>query len=816
MRNYRIIYVLLGLLLCYSCQEALPLSPGNEKAEIPLGDEGDGYVPGLINIYLTREAADSLWQVMAVRGTCLEGKAATRSVSGLLEQLEGVIIEPVFHIGGKYEARQREFGLDRWFRVKYTPAGDGDEALELMTRAGRNKGIEKVERVARVVLGEEQVRGEKAGPLLYPLLQPVRENQVFPFNDPQLNLQWALGPGMIETVPEAGMGLFDAWTKTTGKPEVIVAVLDMGIDYGHQDLSGNMWKNSGEIAGNGIDDDGNGYIDDIYGYNFVSSQPEIVPGSHGTHIAGTIAATNQNGMGVCGIAGGNGQNPGVRVMSCQVGLASGGSVYGVERAFEYAADNGAVICSCSWYLGNQSDAVHKAIRYFIRYAGTDKKGEKTGPMKGGAVFFAAANNRNSSEVYPPAWEDVMTVAAVNVFNQRAYYSNYGKWVNIAAPGGSAEVEEYQILSTLPRNSYGYMQGTSMACPHVAGVAALVASQYADDPSFTCEKLNEILLASVTDLSTMGSDTTLQHIGLLRADLAVGVKENIQPAAVTDIRIENKGTLKLHWTPHLGRDGNMPCRYLIYAGPSPLELKRPLEQVKVEGAEDGKEIVYSLPPFTTKGKYEVTVVARNLYGRLSEIPSPVTIEWNNDYTAPEPVVAATVNHEGNTYTLRWKQVADLHDGTACAYQISCQTTGGQLLLDTLLWVGDAAVGEEIALTVDLPETEDEKCFYLVSVDAWNNKARVSAPFSVGKIAGDKGEIRLYPNPVEKVFRLTSSTANAPLGNIRIYDVAGRLVYAFLLEPGTADCDIDISFLAPGWYMVKVSAADREKVFRIRKL
>ena len=308
-----------------------------------------------------------------------------------------------------------------------------------------------------------------------------------PFNDPYLGAQWhyrnlgsASGYGYVAG---ADINLFNAWTKTVGHPNVIVAVVDGGIQYDHPDLAENIWVNTGEIPNNGIDDDRNGYIDDYYGFNFYNNIGTIIPNDHGTHVAGTIGAVNNNGIGVCGIAGGDKvtNRKGVRLMSCQIfhpDHTGGTSDARLAEAIKYGADNGAVISQNSWGYTNPNvfpSVIKAAIDYFIANAGINNNGVQTGPMKGGVVLVAAGNDGNSSTYYPAAYSNVIAVASINANGQKASSSNYGSWINLSAPGGTG------IYSTVTKGGYGSSTGTSMACPHVSGVAALVLSAALENP-----------------------------------------------------------------------------------------------------------------------------------------------------------------------------------------------------------------------------------------------------------------------------------------------------------------------------------------------
>ncbi len=274
-------------------------------------------------------------------------------------------------------------------------------------------------------------------------------------DDPLLDNQWHYhNTGQAGGTPGADISLFEAWDIEKGHPDVIVAVIDTGIDYNHEDLSDNMWP--------GI------------GYNFFDDIPDINPGNHGTHIAGTIAAVNNNSIGVAGIAGGSGAQEGVRLMSCQIGPPSGITLSFAAPAMVFAADNGAAISQNSW--GNTqgyNQDVLDAIDYFNSNGGG-------AVMNGGITIFAAGNYGTNNPVYPAYYGSTLAVAATNNQDIKAGYSTYGEWIDISAPGGEINnpppANIYRgVLSTVIDNQYGYYNGTSMACPHVSGVAALVLS-----------------------------------------------------------------------------------------------------------------------------------------------------------------------------------------------------------------------------------------------------------------------------------------------------------------------------------------------------
>ncbi len=345
-------------------------------------------------------------------------------------------------------------------------------------------------------------------------------------DDPQLDQQWHYhNTGQQNGTEGADIQLFDAWEIEKGSVDVIVAIVDDGIQFTHPDLAGNMWE--------GI------------GYNFVNNSANISPGDHGTHVAGTVAAVTNNEVGVAGVAGGSGFDDGVRLMSAQV--FSGFSSGGFHLAPVYAADNGAAISQNSWgYTApNVYDQnVLDAIDYFNMNGGGDAL------LNGGITIFAAGNDNEDAPYYPGYYEGVFSVAATNNQDMKSWYSTYGDWIDISAPGGETNtVTQRGVLSTLTNNSYGFFQGTSMACPHASGVAALVISLAYGELSN--EELADIMRNTTDDhyalnpgfIGKLGTGRLNAHSALLEAQSYIDGVRN--PAGFSAMGIDI-ASVELNW------------------------------------------------------------------------------------------------------------------------------------------------------------------------------------------------------------------------------------------------------------------------------
>ncbi len=293
------------------------------------------------------------------------------------------------------------------------------------------------------------------------------------------NELWGLkNEGQTGGTPGVDINAEMAWNITTGSKTAgpLIAVIDTGVDINHQDLINNIYTNPGEIPNNGIDDDGNGYIDDVHGYNFNGHNADPMDNhSHGTHCAGTIGAEGNNGIGITGV------NWDAQILPIKFMDRSGGSTADAIEAVIYATKMGAKVCSNSWGGGGYSQALHDAI---AAYPG---------------LFIAAAGNEHANNDigphYPSNYDlpNVISVASTDKNDNLSTFSNYGKeTVDIAAPGT-------QIYSTIPYNQYQMKSGTSMATPHVSGVAALIMTKY---PELSAAEVKECILKGGDDVEAL--------------------------------------------------------------------------------------------------------------------------------------------------------------------------------------------------------------------------------------------------------------------------------------------------------------------------
>lgn len=685
-----------------------------------------------------------------------EGQVSTgvESIDAFCKAVGAYNIERLFPAAGRFEARQRKAGLHLWYKISFDEGVSMSKVGEMLSS---NKDLSVVEFNMPIELPD--VKMTEAD--VVAATEQIMADEELPFDDPRLVEQWhyqnrgtdwkkANGTAYIKgAVKGADINVVPAWEKSTGSSQVVVAVVDGVVDYDHEDLAGNIWYNNAEKDGvEGQDDDQNGYVDDIFGFNFYSNKgfsgmknPAAADGAnHGTHVAGTIAAMNNNGKGVSGIAGGSGADDGVRLMSCATMNDEGrgrGADY-AARAITYACNNGAVICQNSWGYSDivnwndaQFSSLKTAIGYFVDYAGMDETGEvQVGPMAGGLVVFAAGNEgyyQGAATKYPAADSRVVAVASIGADYRPAYYSSYGTWVDVSAPGGdpffSDKENPYvgsgygnttaEVLSTIV-NGYGLMSGTSMACPHVSGVAALGLS-YASQlgVKMTAETLKEYLIETSRDIDSYLKDDDYKYLPL------------------------QDGTYRLYMKDYRGKIG--------------------------EGLVDAEALLKKIEGDTPLPEDHVAPEAVESFEQTAKTKSSATIAWKvtGDYTGA-PV---------QSYRVYWSK------GTISVTENGAVSSTDLLSGPMAVSVGDRAVGDQIEATIKNLRPENEYNVAVIAVDGWNK----SSAGCLGKIVTDEPTA---PAAV-KDLKITASTyTSLTIGFTGITDCIGENIAKYTVRYSTS--------------------------------
>lgn len=709
MNKGKIIFCIALCAALVGCQKEPQRIAQNTQSET-LGVSESATLPGVMKLKVSEALADRLLEQADADGNVSNPEAAGLSVPGI----EIKSVSTTFRIGGKFEARQRTAGLHRWFTVNY------DENVPV-TRASSDfsqlKDIEIVEPVLKI------------------------KKTAVSMNDPRYADQWHYhNTGQNNFTAGVDMKLQEAWDlyEVYGNENVTVAIMDGGVDIDHPDIEPNLWVNEAELNGTpGRDDDNNGYADDVHGFNFVTGDADISGEEHGTHVAGTVAAANNNGVGVCGVAGGRyPDQPGVRLMCLQImdDRYPDRGMY-PDEIFQYAADNGANIAQCSWgYEESPTQmppSVAAAIDYFIDYAGVDENGNQVGPMKGGLVVFAAGNDA-MNYCYPAGYERVIAVGAIGPYGQAAYYTNYGDWVDVCAPGGDQVVggNVGGVLSTVNGGGYAYLQGTSMACPHVSGLAALVLSVMGND-GFTCDDLFDIIVNS-TDPSIYDYNPDMRGqlgSGMIDAVRALSSMSTEAPEPLSHIEAEvSANNIRFTVDVPADPDNTTAYYYNVYYSTSAFSAdshdSAELYRVSVDKTADAGNGLktFELRDLEFNTRYYYAISASDFAGNESALSDVRTIStsYNN---APEitsdtegPIVARAYG----TYTKTYTAV----DPDGHSVELRCTLSGNPGVSSEQLSENSIRISVNGAVAV-----EGTRTFTLTAVDEYGARTDVEEEYTV---------------------------------------------------------------------------------------
>lgn len=771
------------MLIPVACTDRL--REGQDMIAGQVHSEGSAYVPGVFRIKVSGSSPD-----LDIMAFTRSGEGSGNAEFDAAAVRAGAVgLSRVFSDGDRFRERRRKAGLHRWYDVHFN---EDIEVGEAIARFGMPEGVVCVEPVYRMVPATDAEAGISS---YIPLGMSSS-----PFNDPLQSNQWFMhNDGSLPYSEEgADINLFPAWTVETGSGEVIVAVADGGIDYTHPDLAANMW------------DDGQGHC----GYNFNRNSYEIIPSSHGTHVAGIVSAVNNNGTGVCGIAGGDGSpGSGVKLMSCQVFDDVGAA--DIVDLMTWAADHGAVISQNSWQytgLSDLSQAGKDAIDYFIENAGCDGEGNQIGPMKGGVVIFAAGNDGSPDPHFPAAYPPVIAVASLGNDFRKAPDSNYGEWIDIAAPGGNAGAGDTRagVYSTLPGNGYGFASGTSMACPQVSGIAALAVAKYGG-PGFTADDLVELLLDSGRrELTESHNPGYAGQLGEGLIDAGYIFYRDAVPSPVSDVSATGRRCrIEMQWQAPADYAGRAVTSYDIYVSDTPFSASsvdgipssadRHTPEVSV--GDDGTTVSCSISGLETDTEYCIAVVPLSPGGTPS---TPYIFTARTSDTAPEAV----------------GQLPDIYLAGGDSFGVSIPLDGcfsdADMPDDRLSYfvsfptesiVKGRMEGTSLRL---MPLSSGTAVLTVIASDI--DGATVGLPLRV-MVDGTGAEVDFYPNPCTDVLNLRIPGASGDFP-VKIYDVAGGLVLqtevtvsqAGEASEGSFDAassgTVDVSSLAPGRYLCEV--------------
>lgn len=646
---------------CASKSEQITLKNDHETQIV----YGHGGKNGRFTVFVSEQMADEL-------------------ESGNFSLPEGVKLTRALYYDPEFEERHRAAGLHRWYYAEC-------DSLP------RTKAVGTLSQLEGLMYMEET-----------PTPAP---DEVVPFNDPDIFFQWHINnPGTIVGGAKAhcDINVLPVWERFTGgKSEVIVGVVDTGVQADHPDLEGVVLP----AGSNGSRSFLNSKF--LTPYN-------ITPQRHGTHVAGIIAAINNNGVGGCGIAGGLEGNGGVRIIDCQAIATEDGDGGNTYSAIVWAADHGAVLVNNSWnYVYDSEDLVPSttpsdismAIDYFIEKAGTDGHGNQTGPMKGGLVFFSAGN-KSWMRSQPSMSEKVIAVGATGPAGESSSYTNYGDWVDICAPGGNYNpYGSYNALiySTVSGGGYAQMQGTSQASPMVCGVAALLVSHFGG-PGFTNEDLKAMLLGGADR-----EDSHARKIGPSLDAFESFVYKDRQMDPVKDITIVDNGTsATLKWKVGTCQDGNFYAYKVLLSesesalqGVNPFSIPSGVRSTTVSATATGNTLAATFGDLSSNKTYYTTIIGYTRSHQYAKGNSIVCFKLNG-----APVL---YRKDGNAVELRHNE--------KCRLSILCSDPDGDELTLTVDTGSPACTWSysDGTILLDIDASSLAPGYYFVKIKADDGKA-----------------------------------------------------------------------------------------------
>ena len=791
-------------------------SPGTKPEELSNAVAGTAVI----------KVDDVLLELLEAAGDGAE-KTKSEDVNEALRAIGIKSFSRVFPYAGEYEQRTREAGLHRFYLIEY------DESIPT-TKAGDMLG--GIEGVTNVEI-PHKVHRRSAVPN-----DPYFKWQWDMYNDKSLDIacRQAKSEYGIEKFNNNGadMNLMSVWENySTGNSSVIVDVVDGGVDLNHPDLAGIV-----------IPGGSNG------SKNFVKNSYNITPDSHGTHVAGTIAAIRNNGVGVAGIAGGDYAKgiTGVRILSSQIFDGNyGASDQNTANAIKWGADHGAIISQNSW--GEVADTnedgevsaselaaykkttlpsyLKEAIDYFIQFAGCESVApynqKADSPMKGGIVVFAAGNEDIDYDPYC-VYDKIIAVGAGTAGYTRAYYSNYGSWVDICAPGGDGLYNGYvnacdtqtfyddygayrysrgQIynlyasvsLADYDYKDYGYMSGTSMACPHICGALALIAS-YFGGPGFTNDDCTKLLLDGanknyINNNKYVGPWVDLENSFMLGIPASTVPPDKVAEFSLEAVRKTINISFKVPADADDGKPNTVLCLYgtkrsaVENSTPSAIASGVSSEVFNIGDIAAGGTVNGTLGEHSYSTTYYVKLYSSDLsknWSEASEVKS-ITTPDNHAPVVNAPIDGVLLYGSGTGKNITLSALFSDPDGDPLT--LTCRNSDGKI-------INISYDNNMVRIKALAGGTAD------VTVTASDGEKTASYTFPVLVKADVSNPAETFPTPVttDLVIRTEEPTETY----VRIVSASGKVVYEETkVFSGFDPLIVNFTGLAPGRYYVTIS-------------